>query len=130
MEHFGTFIRNIRRSKRIGLREFCSSLKFDSSQWSKIERGVLQPPKDQKVLSDIGRILGIKKPSHEWSLMLDLAALGRGRLPNDIAANDYVLESLPVLFRTIRGDDPTEEELRAIVDIIKHRNQPDEPESS
>jgi len=34
---------------------------YDPSNWSKIERGMLAPPTDEKTLKNWAKILGIKK---------------------------------------------------------------------
>ena len=47
---FGEFVRQIRERRRLGLREFCLEHGHDSSNWSKVERGVLPPPRDEEIL--------------------------------------------------------------------------------
>src|ERR1017187_3267350 len=47
---FGTFIKELRARKRLGLREFCLEHGHDPSNWSKIEREVASPPRDEETL--------------------------------------------------------------------------------
>ena len=47
---FGQFVKQIRECQRLGLREFCLENGYDPSNWSKIEREVLPPPRDEDTL--------------------------------------------------------------------------------
>jgi transcriptional regulator with XRE-family HTH domain len=47
---FGEIIKNKRLDHEMTLREFCRQLDEDPSNWSKIERGLNPPPKDEKKL--------------------------------------------------------------------------------
>ena len=55
---FGTFIKELRAKQRLGLREFCLEHGHDPSNWSKIEREVLQPPRDEETLRTWAKQLG------------------------------------------------------------------------
>jgi ribosome-binding protein aMBF1 (putative translation factor) len=47
-EMFGEFIKERRVAKGISLREFCKRMETDASNWSKVERGLLAPPRMKK----------------------------------------------------------------------------------
>ena len=117
---FGDFIKQLRAQKRIGLREFCLALEFDPSHWSKVERGLANPPKDQEVLEQIARLLDVKLGSDEWTRLTDLAALSRGRIPDDLLKDKELLASLPLVFRNLRREPPTKDELNEVVDLVSH----------
>lgn len=104
----------------MGLREFCLALDFDPSRWSKIERGMLPPPVDPRTLEEIARLLGLPFNSKESERLFDLAKLSRGEIPVDLINNAKLLEKLPLMFRTLRGEKPTKEELETIADLIRH----------
>src|SRR2546428_14045686 len=71
---FGEFIKEIRARQRLGLREFCLEHGHDPSNWSKIEREVLPPPKDEEILRTWSRQLGLKQGSEDWLKFFDYAA--------------------------------------------------------
>ncbi len=121
-ESFGEFVRRFREEKRVGLRQFCNTLAIDPSRWSKIERGVLQPPNDERTLKAIAKLLSIKLNSEEWNELKDLAVLGRGELPQDIMNDEELVGCLPLVFRTLRKEKPTREQLTNLVDLIRHSN--------
>jgi len=116
---YGEFIKEIRLSKEISLREFCKLAEMDASNWSKIERGLLAPLQDEEKLKKIARVLGIKIGSDAWKEMKDLANIDAGIIPEDIRSDADVLKALPMFFRTIRSDKPTAEELDKLIDMIK-----------
>jgi transcriptional regulator with XRE-family HTH domain len=114
---FGEYIKNLRVEKRITLREFCRRINIDPSNWSKIERGVLQPPKSQIVLQEIAQTLGLTQKSEEWFTLMDLAAISF--IPKQLVSDEDILEKLPAFFRTLRGQPPSREELEKLIHLLK-----------
>ena len=62
---FGKFIKELRARQRLGLREFCLKTGYDPSNWSKIEREVSPPPKDDETLRTWAKQLGLKPDSDD-----------------------------------------------------------------
>jgi transcriptional regulator with XRE-family HTH domain len=121
MTSFGDYVRGLREKKEIGLREFCTSLEFDPSRWSKMERGLLQPPTDHEILEKIAKTLGISPDTDEFAKLRDLAFLSRGQIPDDILSEKELVECLPMIFRTLRSDEkPTPAQLRKLADKLRH----------
>ena len=114
---FGEYIKNLRTQHRITLREFCRRINYDPSNWSKIERGVLLPPKSKLILESIIETLGVEKNSDEYHTVLELAA--SSYIPEDLISTPNISEKLPVFFRTLRGQKPTEEELTKLIELLK-----------
>src|ERR1017187_3627405 len=77
---FGEFIKQIRQRQRLGLREFCLQSGCDPSNWSKIEREVLPPPRDEDTLRSWAKQLGIKPGPEDWLKFFDYAAVDSGRI--------------------------------------------------
>ena len=113
---FSNFIREKRVATGLTLREFCRLARFDASNWSKIERGLLAPPQSKNVLDEIAIILKIESGGQDYKEMTDLAALSS--IPADLIESG-ILEQLPVFFRTVRGEKPTEEELKTLINKIR-----------
>jgi transcriptional regulator with XRE-family HTH domain len=121
---FGTFIKELRAKQRLGLREFCLEHGHDPSNWSKIEREVSSPPRDEETLRKWARQLGIKPGSDDWHKFHDYAAVDAGRIPDHVLENEELLAKLPEFFRTISGQKPSREDLEKLLGIIKGTNQP------
>lgn len=116
---FGKFVKDERLAKGVGLREFCRNLGIDASNWSKVERGTLAPPQDEKKLKKIANILGIHPATNKWKAFKDQANIAAGIIPKDLLSDKEVLDSLPMFFRTIRSEKPTPEELDKLIKKIR-----------
>jgi len=119
-QHFHEFFSDLRKNKRITLRDFCKTAKADPANISRMERGAMPPPQDSDILERYAKALDLEKGSDNWYLFCDLAATDRGIIPHDLMSDEEVVKILPSFFRTMRGQKPTEEEMRKIVEKIKH----------
>ncbi len=70
---FGAFFREIREGLGLSLREFCRRNGFDQANVSRLERGLVPPPKSQKVLTTYAKGLRLKPKSPEWDRFMTLA---------------------------------------------------------
>ena len=116
-ETFGNFVKGKRIDNEISLREFCKKADVDPSNWSKIERNLMPPPKSKIKLDKIANVLKIKEGNQDYLLLNDLAAFSS--IPQELIENNKMMEKLPVFFRTARGDKPTTKELEEIIQLIK-----------
>ncbi len=116
---FGNFIRELRLSKEITLRQFCIQTKSDPGNYSKIERGILPPPKSQDTLNGYAKVLGLEQGEDNWFKLFDLAATDKGIIPEDLRKNKDANKLFPVFFRTLRGQKPTKAEMEALLNKLK-----------
>jgi transcriptional regulator with XRE-family HTH domain len=116
---FAVYFKALRKAKRITLRAFCEAAGADPGNISRMERGGMIPPQDRDILTRYAQALGLLEGSAEWYQFFDLAAAGRGMIPQDLMEDEALVRQLPAFFRTLRGQKPTEEELRKIVHKIK-----------
>ena len=117
--NFGPYLKKLRKEKRVTLREFCKKAGADPGNISKIERGVWPPPRGQDILERYARALDIQEASDDWYRFFDYAATDVGIIPKDILSDEELAKMLPVFFRTLRGQKPTDEEMKALLDKIK-----------
>jgi transcriptional regulator with XRE-family HTH domain len=115
---FGGYFRELRAKMNMPLRQFCIANGYDAGNISKLERGLLPPPSEEK-LRDYAHALRIKRGSEEWINFFDLAAVSRREIPADIMADAKLVRRLPLVFRTLRGQKVDEKNLDALVDKIK-----------
>lgn len=114
---FGAFIKSLRIKNSLTLREFCRIAKLDASNWSKIERDLLPPPKSRQILEGIAGILNLQAGSEDMNTLFDLAAISY--IPPELIGDQKVVDKLPVFFRTIRGEKPTRKELEQLIETLK-----------
>ena len=118
MDTFGAYLKQLRLARRLSLREFCLRLKSDPSKYSKLERGLLNPPDDQR-LTDYARALDLEADGSEMRELRRLAALGRGMIPQSVLSDQQLAGKLPLFFRTLEGEPLTEEKLDEVINLIR-----------
>lgn len=119
LKAFGEFFKERRKSLGLTLRRFCQEKGYDPANISKLERGLLPPPQKREKLEEYAKDLRISKGSTEWYQFFDLAYAATGRIPEEVLKDEELVEKLPVLFRTIRGQSVTEEQLDALIEKIR-----------
>jgi transcriptional regulator with XRE-family HTH domain len=118
-ENFASFFKALRKEHRITLRGFCEVAEADPGNISRLERRAIPPPQDREILSRYAKALNLKEGSDEWYLFFDLAAADRGIIPQDIMDDAELVKELPAFFRTLRGQKPTEAEMRKVIEKIR-----------
>ena len=114
---FGEFVKEKRTKAGLSLREFCRLVGLDPSNWSKVERDILPPPKSRKVVKDISSVLLLSEGSEDWHTLFDQAAVGH--LPGELLMEPGIAEKIPVFLRSVRGNKLSREELAEILEIFK-----------
>lgn len=115
---FGRMLKDLRIIRELSLREVCRETDYDPSNWSKIERGIISPPADEKTLIKWAKILGLTtKKTKEF---IDEARVAQGIIPEDIMSSQNAVNALPAFFRTLRNEKPTKEEIDNLVRLIKN----------
>ncbi|MDD4358259.1 MAG: helix-turn-helix transcriptional regulator [Candidatus Pacebacteria bacterium] len=115
LKNFGNFLKDLRIKKELSLRNVCKLTKYDPSNWSKIERGKMCPPCDERVLKIWAKALGVEDVQN----FIDKAMLSQGMIPKDVISKKEVIEHLPAFFRTLRNKKPSKEEIDKLVELIK-----------
>ncbi len=117
--NFGDFFSAKRKALRKTLREFCRENGFDAGNISKLERGLLRPPKSKEKRLQYASALGIKEGSDDWLEFCDLATISAGKIPVDIVSDKELLAAVPVFFRSIRKGGVEKEKIQALLETIK-----------
>jgi transcriptional regulator with XRE-family HTH domain len=113
MNKFDDFIKEKRLAAKLTLRQFCQLASVDPSNWSKIERGIGETPKSKEMLDRIAGVLQLNQG--EKDNLIDLAIVAS--IPKEFRS-ESVIEKLPIFFRTVRGEKPTEAELKKLFETI------------
>lgn len=116
---FGEYFKKLRLKSKVTLRQFCVDNGFDPGNISKLERGLMLPPRSEEKLDHYAAALGIKKGSDEYIEFLDLAASAHMTLSIKEITDQQLIEKLPVLFRTVDNKDLTPEKLERIIKLIE-----------
>lgn len=116
---FGKFFKELRIKRGLTLRELCLANGFDPGNLSKIERGLLFPPKSADKLAVYAKALGLRKGSDDWFTFFDLAAAMRGQIPHELLNDQALVARLPILFRTLRGQKPKNSKLDELIERVR-----------
>ena len=127
---FGELVKDLRIAQQKTLRQFCHENGLDPSNWSKIERGVNPPPKDEDTLAKWASLLGVEPESEAWADFMIQAEVSRGNIPREVMDDEKLLKKLPVFFRTVRGAELTAEQLDNFIEDLRKVYSPDEEERS
>ena len=115
---FGDMLKTRRLENGVTLRAFADSIGMDAANYSRIERGISQPPASVETLNSMASHLNIVPESADHAELSRLAALGRGAIPPAILSDEAVMAKLPVLFRTLEGG-PVEDIFDALIEAMK-----------
>ena len=107
MGQFGSLLKNHRLRLGKTLREFCKTNGFDAGNYSKIERGIFPPPKE---IDKYAEALVLERGGDEWIELFDVANAERGEIPSDLMKDEELVDRLPVLFRTLRATQVSQDE--------------------
>jgi transcriptional regulator with XRE-family HTH domain len=116
---FGEFFKACRIAIKKTLRQFCFENGLDPGNISKLERGLLPPPQSREKLEEYASCLKIKKGSDGWYTFFDLAAAETGKIPEDIMEKEKIEDKLPILFRTLRGQKVSDENLEKLIKMLR-----------
>jgi len=116
---FGELVKDLRIGLGKTLRHFCVDNEIDPSNWSKVERGVNPPPREEKTLKRWAKALGLVPDTAAWQDFMDQADIARGQIPRAVMSDEKLLDKLPVFFRTVRGAELTDKELDDFIDEVR-----------
>ena len=115
---FGKLVKKQRIELELTLRAFCLKNGHDPSNWSKMERGIIPPPKEEGILRKIAGELSIDEGSELWLEFHDSAFIDRGEIPPYVREDEAAMAKLPLFFRTVSGGKPSEEELDQLAQFL------------
>ncbi len=116
---FGSFVKELRARRQLGLREFCLAHGHNPGNWSRLEREVIPPPHDEPTLRTWAKQLRLKPGSDDWLKFFDYAAVAAGRIPNHILADQDLAAHLPAFFRALSGQKLSSEDTEKLLAVIQ-----------
>lgn len=119
-ETFGGYVKRRRIALGKTLRQFCLENNLDPGNHSRLERGRLPPPQEKK-LESLAEQLRLKKGSDDWYHFFDLASAEKGTIPRDLLSDEELMDKLPVLFRTLRGQKVSDDDLDDLIRKIREQ---------
>jgi transcriptional regulator with XRE-family HTH domain len=118
-ESFGTYFKELRQRGGLTLRSFCMKYGLDPGNMSKMERGLMPPPKSREVLEKYAEYLEIKKGEDDYYKFFDLVAICHGNVPSYVMDDPALVSKLPLVFRTLRGQEVPSDQLKDLAELIR-----------
>ena len=109
---FGDRLKQKRRERSATLRAFCREIGFDPTWWSRVEKGIVPPPKSDRQLERMAEALGVE----DLERFKTAAYLARGRVPKKLAENVRIRPVLPSILA--RLGTAREDQIRAVLDAL------------
>lgn len=123
---FSDIVREKRLETKLSLRQFAYNKGLDAAYLSRLENGITPAPRDADKLNGIATALGIKQGSPEWVEFHDAAAFSHNSIPADLASNPVVPRLLPALYRTLRDEKLSKEDIDKLESLILNSSKSDE----
>ena len=115
---FGAYLKELRVKNSFSLRDICKNVNYDPSNWSKIERGLIFPPKEEAVLESWANALGLEKGNKEYYSFIDHANISQGIIPVDVMQQKVNVEALPAVFSVLRQEKPSRSEISKLIKLL------------
>ena len=115
-----------KRMKIGTVRQFANQAGVDLAYISRLENGIILPPKDPQKLARLAKTLGMTEGTDEWQEFMDLAAVAKNELPKDLQDDERVASVLPAFYRTLRRKELTEQELERLLGLIQASRKEDD----
>lgn len=101
---FGSYLKRLRTERSVSLRRFAAASRWEPSNYSRLERGLLRPPQSLEKLRVFRESLHLSEEDQEWRELVRLASLSRGELPAGVFTDPALLPLLPAFFRWVEED--------------------------
>ena len=124
MNTFGTYIKQERLNRDIGLREFSMLVGIEASNYSKIERGLKRAPTGER-LTPFVKALGFEPHGKEHQNMDVLASIANGEIPSKVLTDEVLAAKLPILFNGLAGGAFSQEQLDELLETIRQAHTPE-----
>ncbi|MCG2685842.1 transcriptional regulator [Candidatus Parcubacteria bacterium] len=117
---FGDFFRERRLNSGLTLRQFCNKKGYDAGYISRLENGLLPPPKDAEKLKALAVASELEKETEGWVRFFDLAAASReATIPEDIRKDfPEIQKFLPAFFRTLRKKEISDKDIKGLLHLL------------
>jgi len=107
---FGALVKKLRIDTGFTLQRFCAEFGYEHHAFSRLERGFVSPPSEDK-LRKLAKDIGLWEGSDDWIRLFDIAAQCCGKLPPPGLTDEEVVKKLPLVFRTVTGERLSDDKL-------------------
>lgn len=117
--NFGEYFKNRRISLGYTVRKFAQEKGYDAGYISRLENGIIAPPAEINKVKFLGEALELAEGTNEWTEFLDLVAIARNEIPEDLRTNEAAIKMLPAFYKSFREKNLDEKEVQKLIDLLE-----------
>jgi hypothetical protein len=118
---FGKHLKDLRKASGKAARIVALEAGMQPSNYSRLEYGVINPPKPKSNLDRLARAVGILDSKEQMARFYDMAAAALKSVPVDLADIISKDDAVPLMLRTIGNKKLTKQEIEEIVSLVRGR---------
>ena len=116
---FGEVFKQRRTALGYTARKFAKAKGYDVGYISRLENGLIAPPAESSKLAALADALEYIKGTPERTDFMDLAAIARNEIPEDLRHNEAAIKMLPAFYKSLREANIDEAEAKRLIDLIE-----------
>jgi transcriptional regulator with XRE-family HTH domain len=118
---FGKYLKGLRKASGKAARIVALEAGMQPSNYSRMEYGVINPPKPKSNLDRLAKAVGILDSKEQMAHFYDMAAAALKSVPVDLADIISKDDAVPLMLRTIGNKKLTKQEVDEIVSLVRGR---------
>lgn len=99
-------------------RKFAEAKGYDVGYISRLENGLMAPPSEHGKVVALAKALELRGGSEAWTDFLDMVAIARNEIPEDLQNDETAVTVLPAFYRGLRNKTLTKEEVGKLLELI------------
>ena len=119
MNNFNNYFKHRRMELGYTARGFAKAKGYDVGYVSRLENGIIAPPAEHEKVVALAGALEIKKGTSEWNEFIDMVAVARNEVPEDLRSDEAIMKILPAFYRGARKKTFGEEEVEKLIQLFE-----------
>lgn len=119
MSDFNSYFKQRRIALGYTARKFAQAKGYDVAYISRLENGIILPPAEREKVEALAKALELEKGTKEWGDFIDMVAIARNEIPEDLRSNDVALRVLPAFYRGVRNKTLSEKEVDKLIGLFE-----------
>lgn len=119
MGEFNNYFKHRRMELGYTARGFAKEKGYDVGYISRLENGIIAPPAEHEKVVALAKALEIEEGTSEWEEFLDMVAVARSEVPEDLRSDEAVLKILPAFYRGARKKTFGKGEVEKLIELFE-----------
>ena len=116
---FGQYFKERRMELGFTARKFAKEKGYDVGYISRLENNLIAPPAEKEKVAALGHALELTEGTKDWEKFLDLVAIARNEIPEDLRSNEMAVKMLPAFYRSLRDKNLDKAEIDKLLELLE-----------